>query len=263
MGLDTPGGAQSDLTELRQGRPTAPPAGAGRWPAGVDQVVEQIETDAHRTRPGGGVPAVDEERRGGPGDGGVQHSARGAGAGRLQGGRQGVHLARTATRRATWCSPNSTRSAPRRWIRSTPSRDTARAAQPNTTLADATISMGGYPVALRDTRDYYQRRHPVHRRRHPHRRAADPDAAAAGDRRTAVSRWLGGDFVLRGARHRRPDLPVRASTSRCTGPCRRWPSWCWSRWAPTTTCCSRRECATSRRTAPATASSGRCRRPEV
>ncbi len=35
-------------------------------------------------------------------------------------------------------------------------RDTARGAQPNTALADATISMGGFPVALRDTRDYYQ-----------------------------------------------------------------------------------------------------------
>lgn len=34
--------------------------------------------------------------------------------------------------------------------------DVARGAQPNTTLADATVSMGGYPVALRDTRDYYQ-----------------------------------------------------------------------------------------------------------
>ncbi len=34
--------------------------------------------------------------------------------------------------------------------------DTARGAQPNTQLADATISMGGYPAALRDTRDYYQ-----------------------------------------------------------------------------------------------------------
>lgn len=33
--------------------------------------------------------------------------------------------------------------------------DTARGAQPNTTLADATISMSGYPVTLRDTRDYY------------------------------------------------------------------------------------------------------------
>ena len=33
----------------------------------------------------------------------------------------------------------------------------ARGAQPNTTLADASISMGGFPVALRDTRDYYQR----------------------------------------------------------------------------------------------------------
>ncbi|MCB9440209.1 MAG: RND family transporter [Mycolicibacterium sp.] len=34
--------------------------------------------------------------------------------------------------------------------------DIARGAQPNTALADATISMGGYPAALRDTRDYYQ-----------------------------------------------------------------------------------------------------------
>jgi RND superfamily putative drug exporter len=34
--------------------------------------------------------------------------------------------------------------------------ETARAAAPNTSLANATISMGGYPVALRDTRDYYR-----------------------------------------------------------------------------------------------------------
>lgn len=34
--------------------------------------------------------------------------------------------------------------------------DIARGAQPNTTLADAEISMGGFPVSLRDTRDYYQ-----------------------------------------------------------------------------------------------------------
>ena len=34
--------------------------------------------------------------------------------------------------------------------------DIARGAQPNTTLADATISMGGFPAALRDTRDYYE-----------------------------------------------------------------------------------------------------------
>ncbi len=34
--------------------------------------------------------------------------------------------------------------------------DTARGAQPNTALADATISMGGFPAALRDTRDYYE-----------------------------------------------------------------------------------------------------------
>ncbi|GBE65031.1 putative membrane protein, MmpL family [Mycobacterium sp. MFM001] len=33
---------------------------------------------------------------------------------------------------------------------------TARGAQPNTTLADATISMAGYTVGLKDTRDYYR-----------------------------------------------------------------------------------------------------------
>jgi len=35
--------------------------------------------------------------------------------------------------------------------------DIARGAQPNTTLSDASISMGGFPAALRDTRDYYER----------------------------------------------------------------------------------------------------------
>ena len=35
-------------------------------------------------------------------------------------------------------------------------RDTARGAQPNTTLADASVSLAGYPVTLRDTRDYYE-----------------------------------------------------------------------------------------------------------
>jgi RND superfamily putative drug exporter len=33
---------------------------------------------------------------------------------------------------------------------------TARGAQPNTALADATVSMAGYTVGLKDTRDYYQ-----------------------------------------------------------------------------------------------------------
>ncbi|OBF28317.1 hypothetical protein A5724_28315 [Mycobacterium sp. ACS1612] len=34
--------------------------------------------------------------------------------------------------------------------------DTAKGAQPNTQLVDAQISMGGFPAALRDTRDYYE-----------------------------------------------------------------------------------------------------------
>jgi RND superfamily putative drug exporter len=34
--------------------------------------------------------------------------------------------------------------------------DAARSAQPNTQLADAKITMGGFPASLRDTRDYYE-----------------------------------------------------------------------------------------------------------
>ena len=37
--------------------------------------------------------------------------------------------------------------------------------------------------------------------------------------------------------------------SNCTGVCRHWPSWCWSRWEPTTTCCWSRGCAMSPPTA--------------
>src|SRR6202021_3973424 len=33
---------------------------------------------------------------------------------------------------------------------------TAKGAQPNTTLSDAKISMAGYTVGLKDTRDYYR-----------------------------------------------------------------------------------------------------------
>lgn len=35
--------------------------------------------------------------------------------------------------------------------------EAARGALPNTTLADAKVSVSGYPVTLRDTRDYYNR----------------------------------------------------------------------------------------------------------
>ncbi len=71
-------------------------------------------------------------------------------------------------------------------------QDIARGAQPNTTLADASISMGGFPAALRDTRDYYQQDIRFIMTGDPHRGAADPDVAAAFARRTASTssgRW--------------------------------------------------------------------------
>ena len=89
--------------------------------------------------------------------------------------------------------------------------DTARAAQPNTTLQDATITIGGYPAALRDTRDYYREGHPIHRRRDRRRRPDHPDDPAAGHRRTALSGWLRGDFILWCTRDRCSGVPVRAA----------------------------------------------------
>ena len=60
--------------------------------------------------------------------------------------------------------------------------DTAKGAQPNTTLADASISMSGYPVTLRDTRDYYDRDIRLIVDRDGHRRATDPHGVAARGR---------------------------------------------------------------------------------
>ena len=90
-----------------------------------------------------------------PVDGGIQHSAAGAGHGRLQEDRPALHLAGRASVRyfiQTDLNPFSTEAMDQ--VNSIV--DTARGAQPNTTLADASISMSGYPVTLRDTRDYYE-----------------------------------------------------------------------------------------------------------
>ena len=62
--------------------------------------------------------------------------------------------------------------------------DIARGAQPNTTLADASISMGGFPAALRDTRDYYEHDIRFIIIATLDRRPVDLDVAAAFDRRT-------------------------------------------------------------------------------
>ena len=204
MGLDKPGGPQAGLTQLRQGADRL--AGGSRQVAGgVDQLVDQVklmgsgldeaaafllamQTDAaDPSMAGFNIPAQ------------VLHLDDFKKAAKMFISPDG-HSVRYLVQ--TKLNPFSTEAMDQVNAIS----DTARSAQPNTTLADATISMGGFPAALRDTRDYYEHDIRFIIVADPHRRPADPDGAAARDRRAAVSGRLRDDLVLRGTRYRRPDI---------------------------------------------------------
>ena len=154
MGLDTPAGAQSAMNEF-QAQADRAADGSKEVAAGVDQVVRQIET--MRTgldQAAAFLLAMQDD----------------AASSSMAGFNIPPEVLGTADFRAatkTFLSPNG------HWARYlvftgldpfSPAAmdqvndilDTARAAQPNTTLQDATITIGGYPAALRDTRDYYR-----------------------------------------------------------------------------------------------------------
>jgi RND superfamily putative drug exporter len=155
MGLDRPGGPQAGLNKIRQGADRA--AGGSRQVAdGVDQLVDQIklvgtglseasafllsmkDDAAAPSMAGFNVPAqvleLDDFKKAAKlfisPDG---HSVR--------------YLVQTKL------NPFGTEAMDQ----VNEISDTARGAQPNTTLSDASISMGGFPAGLRDTRDYYER----------------------------------------------------------------------------------------------------------
>lgn len=154
MGLDTPAGAQSTMNQFRQQADRAAD-GSQQVAAGVDQVVQQIET----MRAGLDQAAA------------FLLSMKNDAAGSAMAGFNippevlGTKEFRAASK--TFISPDG------HWARYlvftkldpfSPAAmdqvnailDTARAAQPNTSLQDATITIGGYPASLRDTRDYYR-----------------------------------------------------------------------------------------------------------
>lgn len=154
MGLDTPEGAQSTMNGFREQADRAAD-GSQEVAAGVDQVVAQIEV--MRTGLDQAAAFLLTMR-----DDAVGSS--------MAGFNIPPEVLKTADFQAaskTFISPDG------RWARylvftkldpfSPAAMDqvneileTARAAQPNTSLSGATITMGGYPVALRDTRDYYR-----------------------------------------------------------------------------------------------------------
>lgn len=154
MGLDTPAGAQSTMNEFRDQADRAA-EGSSQVAAGVDEVVGQIE--AMRT-------GLDQAAAF------LLSMKQDAAGSSMAGFNIPPEVLGTAEFRAaskTFISPDG------HWARYlvftkldpfSPAAmdqvntilDTARAAQPNTTLQGATITIGGFPAALRDTRDYYR-----------------------------------------------------------------------------------------------------------
>jgi len=154
MGLDTPAGAQSTMTEFRQQADRAAD-GSREVAAGVDQVVRQIEVMRSGLDQAAAFLRSLEQDAAAPSMAGfnippeVLETTDFRAASRTFISRDG-HWARYLV--FTKLDPFS----PAAMDQVATILDTARSAQPNTTLQSATISIGGYPAALRDTRDFYR-----------------------------------------------------------------------------------------------------------
>lgn len=155
MGLDTPGGAQATLTKLRQGADRS--ANGSREVAnGVGQIVDQIQLMRTGLDQASAFLLSMKQNAAGPAMAGFNIPP------------EVLQLADFQAAAKMFISPDghSVRYlvltkldpfSPAAMDQVNAISDAAKSAQPNTTLADATISMGGYPAALRDTRDYYQK----------------------------------------------------------------------------------------------------------
>ncbi|QLL10343.1 MMPL family transporter [Mycobacterium vicinigordonae] len=155
LGLDQPGGLQSGLTNLKQGADRF--AGGSRQLAdGVEQLVEQVRQLGAGLGDASAFLLSMKNDAADPSMAGFNIPA------------QLLHLEEFKKAAKMFISPDG-RSV--RYLVQTKLNpfsaeamdqvnaitDTARGAQPNTALADANISMAGYPVTLRDTRNYYER----------------------------------------------------------------------------------------------------------
>ncbi|MCW1958739.1 MAG: RND family transporter, partial [Mycobacterium sp.] len=154
MGLDTPEGAQSTMNGFREQADSAA-EGSKEVAAGVDQVVAQIEVMRTGLDQAAAFLLSMKDDAVGPSMAGfnippeVLKTADFRAASKTFISADG-HWARYLV--FTKLDPFSTAAMDQVDV----ILDTARAAQPNTSLAGATISMGGYPVALRDTSEYYR-----------------------------------------------------------------------------------------------------------
>ncbi|WKG03879.1 RND family transporter [Mycolicibacterium sp. HK-90] len=154
MGLNKPGGAQSSVKDLQQGANRL--AGGSREVAGgVDELVKQVKVISAGLNQASSFLLSMRNDAADPAQAGFNIPP------------EVLDLAEFKKASAAYVSPDG-RSvrylvqteldpfSPQAMDQVNQIQDVARGAQPNTTLADAEISMGGYPAALRDTRDYYQ-----------------------------------------------------------------------------------------------------------
>lgn len=155
LGLDSPGGAQAGLRDVRQGADRL--AGGSRQVAGgVDELVEQIKVMAAGLDQASTFLLTMRNDAAASSMAGFNIPAEVLGAVEFQKAAEAFispdgHSVRYLVQ--TKLNPFS----PEAMDQVNTIADIAEGAQPNTTLAEATISMGGFPASLRDTRDYYER----------------------------------------------------------------------------------------------------------
>ena len=154
MGLNKPGGPQAGLTQLRQNADRLA-GGSQQVAGGVDQLVDQIKLVASGLDEASAFLLTMKENAADPSQAGFNIPEQVLGLPDFQKAAKAFispdgHSARYLVQ--TKLNPFSSEAMDQ----VNEISDIARGAQPNTTLADATISMGGFPAALRDTRDYYE-----------------------------------------------------------------------------------------------------------
>lgn len=155
LGLDSPAEAQKGLRDVRQGADRLA-SGSRQVAGGVDELVEQIKVMADGLDQASTFLLTMRKDAAGSSMAGFNIPAEVLRAVEFQKAAETFispdgHSARYLVQ--TSLNPFS----PEAMDQVNTINDVARGAQPNTTLADASISMGGFPASLRDTRDYYER----------------------------------------------------------------------------------------------------------
>lgn len=155
MGLDSPAGAQAGLTDLQEGADRLAD-GSRQVAGGVDELVEQVKVMASGLDQASAFLLTMRHDAAGSSMAGFNIPAEVLNAAEFQKAAEAYisadgHSVRYLVQ--TKLNPFSAEAMDQINAIS----EIARGAQPNTALADASISMGGFPAALRDTRDYYER----------------------------------------------------------------------------------------------------------